>query len=67
MTYRIEFHDGQNKIGSRMEPGDLEAAKAHAQEGLILHKATSARIVDTEGREIWATQLNGSDSGAPQS
>ena len=50
-----------------MEPGDLEAAKAHAQEGLILHKATSARIVDTEGREIWTTEISGSDTGAPQS
>lgn len=67
MTYRIEFRDGQNEIGSRLEPGDLEAAKAHAQEGMILHIATSARIVDTEGREIWTTQISKSDSGAPQS
>lgn len=67
MTYRIEFHDGENEIGSRMEPGDLEAAKAHAREGLILHKAMSARIVDSEDREVWAMQTGGSESGAPQS
>ena len=67
MTYRIEFHDGENEIGSKIEPGDLEAAKAHAREGLILHNATSARVVDSEDREIWTTQINGSDSSAPQS
>lgn len=56
MTYRIVFYDAQGEIGSRLEPSDLDAAKAHAQEGLILHHAASVRIIDSNDEEVWTKQ-----------
>ena len=66
MTYRIIFYDAQGEIGSRLEPSDLEAAKVHAEEGLILHHANSVRIVDSNDDEVWANQVAERAGGAPQ-
>ena len=65
MTYRIVFYDAASEIGSRLEPSDLEAAKAHAREGLILHKASSAQIVDSNEQMVWAEQAEAPEKGAP--
>ena len=63
MTYRIVFYDAASEIGSRLEPSDLEAAKAHAHEGLILHKASSAQIVDSNDEELWTVQAEAPQNG----
>ena len=65
MTYRIVFYDAESEIGSRLEPSDLEAAKAHAREGLILHKASSAQIVDSNDEELWTVQAEAPQNGVP--
>ena len=65
MTYRIVFYDAESEIGSRLEPSDLEAAKAHAREGLILHKASSVQIVDSNDEELWTVQAEAPEKGAP--
>jgi isopentenyldiphosphate isomerase len=64
MTYRIVFYDAQGEIGSRLEPSDLDAAKAHAQEGLILHHAASVRIIDSNDEEVWTKQAAEKADGA---
>ena len=66
MTYRIIFYDAHGEIGSRLEPSDLEAAKAHAEEGLTLHHAASVRIVDGNDDEVWVKQGAGRAGGVPQ-
>jgi hypothetical protein len=65
MTYRIVFYDAESEIGSRLEPSDLEAAKAHAREGLILHKASSALIVDSNDFKLWTVQAEAPRNGVP--
>ena len=66
MTYRIIFYDAHGEIGSRLEPSDLEAAKAHAEEGLILHHATSVRIVDSNDQDVWTRLAEAIKGDVPQ-
>ncbi len=56
MVYRIRYYDkDDNEIGSAPWGGSLEQTRRVADEGVLTHKAASARIYDEDqnNRKVW--------------
>jgi hypothetical protein len=56
MVYQIRYYDKDaNVIGAAPWAGSIEQTRRVANDGIILHKAVSARIFDEDqnNRQVW--------------
>ena len=56
MVYRIRYYDKDaNEIDSAPWAGSLEQTRRVAQDGMVQHRAASARIFDEDqnNRKVW--------------
>jgi hypothetical protein len=61
MTFRIEYLQDGDVIGTEGSAGTLEAAQQAARMGLVEHRALLVRVIDVgSGAEIWSETVRAS-------
>jgi hypothetical protein len=61
MTYRIEYLQDREIIGTEASAGTLEATQQAARMGMVERRASLVRVIDVDsGAEIWSETVRAS-------